>query len=92
MNREGILSALAEEHLQRMAGVPWHSYCASILRGKAGETFGCQVDGVYFDVGDQASWLDQPHGDVLLKAHASTDGADGRAMSVERDTIIRRPG
>lgn len=91
MNRERILIALAEEHLQRMSDVPWHSYCASILRAKAGETFGCEVDGVYFDVGLQVRWLDQPRGDILLKAHASTDGADGRAMRLNRDTIIHRP-
>jgi len=87
---ETTLIQLAEEHLQRMAALPWSSYCAAIVRGKAGETFGCEVDGVYFDVGDQARWLDQPDGDVLLMAHASTEGAHGQAMRVERDTIIRR--
>jgi len=91
MTIETTLIELAEEHLQRMAAVPWNSFCASILGGKAGETFGCEVDGVYFDVGDQASWLDQPDGDILLKAHASTDRADGPPIRVERDTIIRRP-
>ena len=86
MTIDKTLVDLAEEHLKRMAAVPWAAFADSISKGKAGETFGCEVDGRYFDVGDQASWLEAPEGDVLLVCHAATGGAD----RVERRAVIRR--
>lgn len=93
MDIAGTLLELAEDHLERMAAVPWADFAKSIHEGKSGETFGCEVDGRYFDLGDQATWLDQPGGDIRLIARASTDlPADFDAPScIERQKIIRRP-
>ena len=86
------LVELAEEHLRRMAAVPWAAYAKSLRQGKAGETFGCEVGGRYFDVGDQASWLEHPEGDIRLIAHATAEGRDldPTEHRVEREAIIRR--
>jgi hypothetical protein len=92
MNVLAVLADLADEHLVRMAGVPWASY-ADLIRERAprgaGETFGCEVDGVYFDVGVGVAWESIADGDVLLTAYACTD-FEGRRR-VERTTIVRRP-
>ncbi len=81
------LTELAEEHLARMATVSWADFAACLRNGRAGETFGCEVDGRYFDVGDQACWLDRPEGDILLVCHAAV----GDTSRAERQTVIRRP-
>ena len=86
MATQATLLELAEEHLKRMVAVPWATSAASIAEGKAGETFGCEVDGRYFDVGDRAKWMDKPNGDILLICHAGT--ADG--CRIERQSVIRR--
>jgi hypothetical protein len=71
MNILAVLAELADEHLARMADVPWASY-ADLIRERApraaGETFGCEVDGVYFDVGVSVAWKNIDDGDVLLTA------------------------
>ena len=49
------LEALAREHLSHMATLPWSVYAEAIAKRSplpAGETFGCEIEGDYFDVGD----------------------------------------
>jgi hypothetical protein len=89
---QATLVELAEDHLDTMRGVPWNAHAKSIRArwpATAGETFGCEVDDVYFDVGDNARWVDEPDGDILLTAHASAPTLDG-APRVERAVIIPR--
>jgi hypothetical protein len=76
-----------------MRAVPWNSFAQSIHRrwpASAGETFGCEVDGVYFDIGDNASWANAVDGDILLIAHATAPHQTGRPR-VERSALIPRP-
>jgi hypothetical protein len=75
MSVNETLVELAEERLTQMAPAPWSAFAAAIRKGKPGETFGCEVDGRYFDVGDQARWLEGPEGDILLVCYAVTQGA-----------------
>ena len=90
------LVELAEEHLHSMAKVPWAAYARSIreraAEGRpAGDTYGCVIDGRYYDVGDSESWLDQEGGDIRLVSFATTYGADHEIEAEEsRETIIRR--
>lgn len=89
-----MLERFAEEHLQTMARVPWSAYAESIQRmapRPAGETFGCEESGIYFDIGDTATWLTTPGGDVHLVAHAACYPDGGAAQRTECSTVIRRP-
>ncbi|KRA56726.1 hypothetical protein ASD79_16835 [Caulobacter sp. Root655] len=93
MDLQAILIELAEEHLDSMRRVPWDAHARSIRRrwpASAGETFGCEIDGIYFDIGDNARWVDALDGDILLIAHATNpDGVNPER--VERSVIIPRP-
>ncbi len=89
------LAELAEEHLRSMATVPWAAYARSIRERAAegrpgGDTFGCVVDGRYYDVGDSESWLDEEGGEIKLVAFATTYGADDEIEAEEtRETVVR---
>ena len=83
MSIETVLARLAEEHLRTMAALGWTTYAASLLKGGHGETFGCTVDDVYFDVGDRFEWVGAVGGPIRLIASAYS--AD---KSVERDVVL----
>jgi hypothetical protein len=94
MEVEATLIELAEEHLARMAKVSWSEYAAAIRKrapGNAGDTFGCEVEGVYFDVGDIERWAKKAGGDVLLTAFATTGNDAGTSRTVERTLVIAKP-
>jgi hypothetical protein len=89
MDIEAKLVELAEEHLTRMGKVPWDDFAASIRRrepAKAGETFGCVIEGIYFDIGDNADWAGEKEGDIRLTTFATTG-----SKSVERAALLRKP-
>ena len=90
---QATLARMAEEHLAQMGCVPWDALAKSIrARASAttGETFGCGAEGVYVDLGDNARWIDEIGGDILLTAHAAApDQVDG--ARVERSMLIPRP-
>ena len=92
------LAELAEEHLKTMSGVLWSAYADGIAEraseGRpAGDTFGCTVDGRYYDVGDSQSWIGEEGGDIRLVSYATTyvspDSDVGETVS--REVVIRRP-
>ena len=91
------LADLAESHLQAMSGVPWASYAEGIAeraaQGRpAGDTFGCTIDGRYYDVGDSQMWVNEEGGDIRLVSFATTYASDedDEGQTVERETIIPR--
>ena len=89
MDIHSVLAELAEEHLVSMSTVPWASHAKSIharAPRRAGETFGCEIDGTYFDVGDHADWQSGPDGDIVLTAFAATE--HNGPHRVERSKII----
>jgi hypothetical protein len=79
------LVELADEHLARMGALPWAALAKSMAQGRTGETFGCEIDGCYFDVGDSIKWAHIAGGDILLTAFAQA--SDGRR--VERVRTLR---
>jgi hypothetical protein len=92
-----ILRKLAEEHLESMASVPWADQARSISNQRfpdlpAGGTFGCTIDGRYYDVGDYIVWADQPNGDIRLISHATTYASsdDDTGLRFECERLIRR--
>lgn len=93
MDIQATLVELAEGHLDTMRRVPWNAFAKSIPRcwpASAGETFGCEIDETYFDIGDTARWVDFPDGDILLTAHATANCGAGPER-VERSAVIARP-
>ena len=74
MNLESTLAMLADEHLEKMSAVGWHNYANTLNSGGHGETFGCEVGGVYFDVGDKFEWEAQRGGPIRLMAFAYAQG------------------
>jgi hypothetical protein len=82
--------------LQRITSFSWDVHAAAIRRRApypAGDTFGFSEAGVYFDVGDSAEWLNEPEGDILLKAFvvAFHDPSDEDGIREERLAILKRP-
>ncbi|MER9351488.1 hypothetical protein, partial [Mesorhizobium sp. M0227] len=59
----------------------------------AGDTFGFKVDGIYFDVGDSAGWLDRQDGDILLTAFVTAfpDPNNEDGIREERSVVVKRP-
>lgn len=93
MDVHATLIELAEDHLETMRRIPWDAFAKSIRRrwpASAGETFGCEIDGTYFDIGDDARWVGAPDGDILLIAHAAAPNV-GSCDRVERTAVISRP-
>ena len=91
MDISTVLAKIADEELERMSAVPWASYAKLIHERaprRAGETYGCEIDGIYFDVGDYAVWQSVPDGDIVLTTFAATD--HNGPQRVERSTIIPR--
>ena len=95
MDIEAKLAELAEEHLAQMAKVSWDAYAGAIRKREpisAGETFGCEIDGIYFDIGDRAEWTGERDGDIRLTAFACTDpGLKENERCVERSALIKKP-
>ena len=92
MDLQATLIELAEDHLDTMRGVPWTAF-AHGLRPRStrdGETFGCEINGIYFDIGDNVRWMSKAGGDILLTCHATAPN-QAAAASVERSTVIARP-
>ena len=78
-----------------MSAAPWESFAKSIHRQSPrtiGETFGCEVNGQYVDLGDGAQWAQEIDGDILLIAHAAAATPAGVEHRAERSTVIVRPG
>ena len=91
MDIAAVLAQIAEEELESMAAVPWASYARLIHERAprtAGETYGCEIEGIYFDVGDLATWKDAVNGDIVLTCFAATD-CDG-PQRAERSAIITK--
>ena len=89
MDIAALLAEMADEELRRMAAVPWASYAKLIHERaprSAGETYGCEVEGIYFDIGVCAVWQSYVDGNIVLTTFAATDH-DG-AQRVERSTVI----
>lgn len=85
-----------QDCFQRITSLSWDVHAAAIRRRAprlAGDTYGFSEDGVYFDVGDTAEWLDKPDGDILLKAFVvafpDPSGEDG--IREELSVILKRP-
>jgi hypothetical protein len=86
VNIQATLEILAQEHLDRMAAIGWKAWADTLLSHGHGEAFSCEVEGVYFDVGDKVSWLNHEGGDIRLTGFASAE--DGK--SAERALILRK--
>ncbi|WP_143749666.1 hypothetical protein [Mesorhizobium sp. WSM3879] len=94
-----IAARLTEETrkcLERITSLSWDVHAAAIRRRAprpAGDTYGFSEDGVYFDVGDTAEWLDKPDGDILLKAFvvAFPDPSSEDGIREELYVILKRP-
>jgi hypothetical protein len=80
---ETVLAVMADEHLATMANVGWANASESLRKGGHGETFGCEVDGVYCDIGDSIEWVAHPGGPIRLRVVAQAKG-----KSAERSTIL----
>jgi hypothetical protein len=90
------LAKETQDCLQRITSFSWDVHAAAIHRRAplpAGDTFGFSKDGVYFDVGDSAEWLNEPEGDILLKAFvvAFPDPSAEDGIREERSVILKRP-
>lgn len=86
-----------EDCLDRITSFSWDVHAAAIRARAprpAGDTFGFSTGGVYFDVGDSAEWLDEPGGDILLKAFvvAFSGPSDSEGVLEERSVVLKRPG
>lgn len=84
VNLQSTLEMLASEHLERMVAVGWHELAEALNNNGHGETFGCEVDGVYCDVGDSFRWEGCAGGPIRLNAHATAQG-----QTVERSRVLR---
>jgi hypothetical protein len=96
MDIKARLAKEAQDCLQRITSLSWDVHAAAIRRRAprpAGDTFGFAEEGVYFDVGDSAEWLDKPEGDILLKAFvvAFPDPSHEEGIGEERSAILKRP-
>ncbi len=94
MDARKVLGKIADDELARMSGVPWDSYARLIYERAprpAGETYGCDVDGAYVDVGVRAVWADAPDGDIILTAFASMESGFDGPLRVERTATISHP-
>lgn len=92
MDIPAMLAEIADEELMRMSAVSWASYADFIHERaprRAGETYGCEIEGIYFDVGVYAVWQNVPDGDIVLTTFAATDH-DG-PQRVERSAVIPQP-
>ncbi|RUW61574.1 hypothetical protein [Mesorhizobium sp. M7A.F.Ca.US.008.03.1.1] len=90
------LTQETRECLERITSLSWDVHAAAIRRRSprpAGDTYGFSDDGVYFDVGDSAEWLDKPEGDILLKAFvvAFPQPSDDEGIREEQSAILKRP-
>lgn len=86
MDRAARLEQLADEHLQVMGGLGWDIWARAIRDRHprpAGETFGFEEDGVYFDLADSYAWAGDPGGDIIQTIEAS-DLAGNSAKRVRR--------
>lgn len=84
MNLELTLATLADEHLEKMSSVGWYNYAKALNEKRRGETFGCEIDGIYFDVGDKFEWEVQTGGPIRLTAFAYTS-----EQRIERSIILK---
>lgn len=84
------LEELADEHLALMGGSDWLS-AAQAIRARhprpAGETYGFEEDGRYYELSDSYSWVAEPDGDILQVIEAF----DADLNSVSRTRVIARP-
>ncbi|GAA2846199.1 hypothetical protein GCM10010836_45960 [Aminobacter aminovorans] len=95
MNIAARLAKETQDCLDRITSFPWDVHAAAIRRRApfpVGDTFGFSEDGVYFDVGDSAEWLNEPDGDILLKAFvvAFPDPSADDGIREERSVILKR--
>ena len=84
MSLQSTLAMLADEHLERMSSVGWQNYAEALDKKRHGETFGCELDGVYFDVGDKFEWDGQSGGPIRLTAFAYAQG-----QRAERSVVLK---
>ncbi|NLR40061.1 hypothetical protein [Novosphingobium sp. ERW19] len=88
-----MIAQFAAEHLEQMKGVDWASFSRHLkdrFPRTGGETFGCEEDGQYFDVGDNVAWVAEVDGDILLTAFAATQ-LNGQEIKDARSIVIQRP-
>ncbi|WP_257549956.1 hypothetical protein [Sphingopyxis sp. DBS4] len=88
-----LVKQFATEHMHQMQNVPWDAF-AKHLRERfprsGGETFGCEEDGQYFDIGDKVEWVSELDGDIRLTAFARAD-CNGNSIFEELSTVIGKP-
>jgi hypothetical protein len=97
MDIKARLTKELDECLSRISSFPWDVHAQAIRKRQplpAGETFGFTEDGVYFDVGDSASWLDGPDGDILLTASVTAFPGQNydNGIREERSLVLKRDG
>ncbi|MER9605770.1 hypothetical protein [Mesorhizobium sp. M0239] len=96
MDIKARLTQEVQECLDRISSFSWDVHAQAIRKRyprPAGDTFGFKVDGIYFDVGDSAGWLDRQDGDILLTAFVTAfpDPNNEDGIREERSVVVKRP-